>query len=172
MILAYRLVRLIETHSDALAAGLLERVQTSPLLPDYRNVPADELKQRVYEIYRHLGEWLLSKSDGEIERRYVEIGARRAAQQVPLSQVIWTITLTKENLWEFLKKESVIDRPTEIFGELEMLRLLEEFFDRAVYYAAIGCEQFHASDFRRQDRRERGEASANSAYSVVSQRHK
>ncbi len=167
--LAYRLVRLIETHSDALAAGLLEKVQSSPLLPDYRNVPADELKQRVYEIYRHLGEWLLSKSDADIERRYVEIGARRAAQQVPLSQVIWTITLTKENLWEFLKKESVIDRPTEIFGELEMLQLLEQFFDRAVYYAATGCERYHFAEFHRRERREPGE---DSAYSAASQHHK
>jgi hypothetical protein len=94
-----------------------------------------------------LGDWLHSKSDAEIERRYVEIGARRAAQGVPLSQVIWTITLTKENLWEFLKKESVIDRPTEIFGELEMFQLLVQFFDRAVYYAAIGCEKYHAPQF-------------------------
>lgn len=145
--LAYRLVRLIETHSDALAASLLERVQKSRLLTDYRNVPPEELELRVYEIYRHLGDWLLSKSDAEIERRYVEIGARRAAQDVPLSQVIWTITLTKENLWEFLKKESVIERPAEIFGELEMLQLLEQFFDRAVYYAALGCEKYHAPQF-------------------------
>jgi hypothetical protein len=145
--LAYRLVRLIETHSDALAASLLDRVRKSSRLRDYRNVPPEELRQRVHEIYQHLGEWLLSKSDADIERRYVEIGARRAAQDVPLSQVIWTITLTKENLWEFLKKESVIDRPTEIFGELEMLQLLEQFFDRAVYFAAIGCEKYHAPKF-------------------------
>src|SRR5581483_8848890 len=147
MMLAYRLVRLIETHSDALAASLLERVRKSPLLANYGNVPPQELKQRVYEIYHHLGEWLLSKSDSEIERRYVEIGARRAAQDVPLSQVIWTITLTKENLWEFLKRESVLERPTEVFGELEMLQLLEQFFDRAVYFAAVGCENYHAPHF-------------------------
>ena len=143
MMLAYRLVRLIETHSDPLAASLLDKVQSSPLLPDYRNVPSAELKQRVYEIYRHLGDWLLSKSDADIERRYLEIGARRAAQNVSLSQVLWTITLTKENLWEFLSKESAIERPTEIFGQLEMLQLLEQFFDRAVYFAALGCERYH-----------------------------
>jgi len=56
MMLAYRLVRLIENHSDALAASLLERVRSSPLLTDYRKVPPDELKLRVSEIYRHLGD--------------------------------------------------------------------------------------------------------------------
>ena len=64
-----------------------------------------------------------------------------AAQHVPLSQLTWTIILTKENLWEFLKSESVLDRPVEVFGELEMLQLLDQFFDRAIYYAAIGYER-------------------------------
>src|ERR1700758_1491486 len=99
MMLAFRLVRLIETHSDGLASSLLEKVQNSPLVPDYGNVPAEELKQRVYEIYRHLGEWLLSNSERDIESRYRLIGARRAAQGVPVSQLTWTIILTKENLW-------------------------------------------------------------------------
>ena len=145
MMMAYRLVRLIETHSDRLAANLLQRVQTSELTEAYRNVPAEELKQRVYEIYRHLGEWLLGKSEFDIEARYREIGARRAQQRVPLSQLSMTIILTKENLWEFLKDESVLDRPVEVFGELELLQLLEQFFDHAIYYAAVGHEGGAAS---------------------------
>jgi hypothetical protein len=141
MMLAYRLVRLIETHSDALAATLLERVRRSEILLDYQKVPAGELKTRVYEIYRHLGDWLLGKTEFDIEQRYVEIGKRRAQQEVPLSQVVWTIIQTKENLWDFLKREAVLDRPVEIFGELELLQMLEQFFERATYYATIGYEQ-------------------------------
>jgi hypothetical protein len=55
--------------------------------------------------------------------------------------VIWTIIQTKENLWDFLKREASLDRPAEIFGELEFLQLLEQFFERAIYYAAIGYER-------------------------------
>jgi hypothetical protein len=140
MMLAYRLVRLIETHSDALVTGLLKRVQTSEFTRDYRNVPADDLKRAVYEIYRHLGDWLMGKSEFDIELRYREIGARRAEQGVPLSQLVWVIVLTKENLWSYLKSEAGIERPTEVFGELEMLQLLDQFFDRAILYASIGYE--------------------------------
>ncbi|MGO9125163.1 MAG: hypothetical protein ACLP6G_09775 [Terriglobales bacterium] len=141
MMLAYRLLRLVETHSDALAAGLLERVQDSPLLPDYRNVPPGELEQRVYEIYRHLADWLLGKSELDVEKRYLEVGARRAQQGVPLSELIWAIILTKKNLWDFLKQQAVLDRPAEICGELEVEELLDQFFDRAIYYAAVGYER-------------------------------
>jgi len=141
MMLLYRLVRLIETHSQALAANLLVRVQESEHARDYNKVPPEELKERVYEIYRHLGDWLLGKTEFDIEKRYLEIGARRAEQQVPLSQVVMAIVLTKENLWEFLRKESPLDRPVEVFGELELLQLLEQFFDHAIFYAALGYER-------------------------------
>ncbi len=141
MMLAYRLVRLIETHSDSLATSLLLKVQHSELTQGYRNVPSEELRQRVYDIYHHMGEWLLGRSTFDIEKRYIEIGSRRAEQKVPLSDVVWTIVLTKETLWEFLRNEAIPDRPVEIFGELEMLQLLEQFFDRAIYYAAIGHER-------------------------------
>ena len=141
MMMLYRLVRLIETHSQALAACLLDRVQSSQATPDYQNVPAEELKERVYEIYHHLGDWLVNRDEFDLEKRYLTIGARRAQQNVPLSQVAWAIILTKDNLWEFLKKESVLERPVEVFGELEMLQLLNHFFDRAIYYAAVGYER-------------------------------
>ena len=140
MMMLYRLVRMIEAHSEALAACLLDRVQHSELAPSYQNVPPEELKERVYEIYRHLGEWLMGEDEFHLEQRYLQIGARRACQRVPLSELIWVIVLTKENLWEFLKKEAVIERPVEVFSELEMLQLLEQFFDRAIYYASAGYE--------------------------------
>jgi len=146
MMLAYRLLRLVETHSDALAAGLLERTRNSPLLPALHKVPPGELEQRVYEIYRHLADWLLGKSELDVEKRYLAIGARRAQQGVPLSQLIWAIILTKRNLWDFLEREAVLDRPAEIAGELEVEQLLDQFFDRAIYYAAVGYEQSLASE--------------------------
>lgn len=140
MMLTYRFVRLIEDRSDALANGLLHKVQQSPRTEAYHDVPPEELKQRVYEIYRHLGEWLLDKSEGDIEQRYTQIGTRRAHQGVPLSQLIWAIVLTKDNLWEFILDESYPDRPVEIFGKQELLQLLDQFFDRAIHAAAMGYE--------------------------------
>jgi hypothetical protein len=146
MMLLYRLVRLIETHSQALATCLLTKVQESDRTRDFRKVPPEELRDRVYEIYRHLGDWLLGKTEFDIEKRYLEIGARRAHQQVPFSQVARTIAMTKENLWEFLRKELVMDRPVEVFGELELLQLLEQFFDHATFWAAVGYERALAGE--------------------------
>lgn len=147
MMMLYRLVRLIETHSQDLAASLLDRVRTSESTRTFQqNVPSEELQQRVSEIYRHLGEWLMGKDEFPLERRYRQIGARRASQHVPLSELIWVIVLTKENLWDFVKKESALERPAEVSGELEMLRLLDQFFDRAIYYSSVGYEMAVAKE--------------------------
>ena len=140
MIITYKFVRLIEDHSAALAAGLLRKVQSSPYTQSYAKVPPDDLRQMVGEIYRHLGDWLVHKNEGEVEERYMEIGTRRAQQEVPLSELIWAIVLTKHNLWDFILDESFPDRPVEILGKQELLQLLDQFFDRALYAAAVGYE--------------------------------
>lgn len=145
MMIAYRLVRLIETHSDQLAEGLLEKLSHDPKTCRYGDAPTREFQERVIEIYQHLGEWLLGRTESEIEQRYIEIGRRRAEQGVPLSQLICAINLVKQNLLDFLKRESVLDQPVEVLGELEVLQLLENFFDRAIYYAALGYERGHAA---------------------------
>ena len=142
MLLAYRLVRLIEAHSDQLARNLLERVQDSDKTSAYRSqVPADELRARVKEVYENQGEWLLGKTESDVQSRYEEIGSRRATQNVPLTELISALVLTKDTLWEFLLKEAGVERPVEVFGELELLQLLDQFFDRAIYYACVGYER-------------------------------
>jgi len=98
MMMLYRLVRLIETHSQALAASVLEQVRNSKLTQNFQQkVPPEDLNERVYEVYRHLGEWLMGKDELQLEQRYLQIGARRASQQVPMSEVIWVIVLTKDS---------------------------------------------------------------------------
>jgi len=146
MLAAQRLVRLIETHSDGLAASLLDRTRQSEKTRNYVDkVPPDDLRQRVYEIYHHLGQWLIAKKESDVEQRYLEIGGLRCRQGVLLSQLIWAILLVKDNLFDFLNREADIERPSEVFGELEIVQLLDQFFERAVYYAAVGYERSHAA---------------------------
>jgi hypothetical protein len=139
--IAVRLVRLIEQHSDELTDGLLKKFQTSTRTTELRRVPAHELRARSHEILRNLSEWLLSTSDIDVERRYREIGVVRASQNVSLAHVCWGIMLTKEHIWEFLQREGFLRGPIEIFGEMELLRLLDQFFDRALCYCAEGYEE-------------------------------
>jgi len=141
MMFSYKFVRLIEANARDLAAGLEIRVQTSSQLAHFHRLPQPELRERVYEIYRHLGEWLLGCHQLDIELRYRQIGARRAQQGIPLSEVVQVIVLTKDNLWDFLRTEAMANHAVEILGEIELLQMLQMFFDRAIYYAVEGYEE-------------------------------
>ncbi len=139
--IALSLVRLIEKHSEELSDGLLKKFANSPRTADLRKVPPDELRLRTYEIFHHLSEWLLTKTGSDIEQRYFEVGQRRAQQGVSVSDYCWGITMTKEHVWEFLQRQGFLRGPVEIYGELELLRLLDQFFDRALCFATEGYEQ-------------------------------
>ena len=138
--LAGRLVRLIEKNAEKLAHDLSEKVWNSPRCSDLRKVPPDELRARAREIYQNLNNWLMDLTEAEIERRYTELGARRASQGVAYSHFLWAITNTREHMIAFVQREGLSDSAVELHGELELMRVLGQFFDRALYYTAVGYE--------------------------------
>lgn len=140
--LSLRLVHLIEAHSERLAGDLLRTLSTSLECTDLRKLAPEELRARAYEIYRNLGDQLVGNPEWEIARRYESLGAERAAQGVSLSHVVWAIHATKRNLYEFLEREGLSDSPIELSRSLELLRLLDRFFDAAVYHLTAGYERY------------------------------
>lgn len=139
--IALKMVRLIEAHSEELAEGLMGKLLGSERTSDLHRVPIEELRQRRYEIYHNLSQWLLRSTEAEVERRYVQLGQQRASQRVAYSQFCWAIGMTKDHLWSFLQREGGMERAMDLLGGMELLRLLDRFFDRALYYAAIGYER-------------------------------
>jgi hypothetical protein len=139
--LAMRLVKLIEAHSGELCRDLTEELRKSERTSDFRNIPAEEVRLTANEVYRNLGEWLLQKTESDIEARFRAVGARRAAKRIRLHQSVWVLQLSRDRLWKFLHHQSFADNVVALYGELELLRLLNHFFDRAIYYAILGYEE-------------------------------
>jgi len=138
---AVRLVQLIETHADKLSEALMDKLKNARECSELvTRVPAHELKHRTYEIYRHLSDWLLSKTLSEVAERYTGLGVRRARQGVPFSQFMFAFQSTKQVLWDYFLLEGLLE-PEDLIGEMELVRSLGQFFDRALYYAAMGYEQ-------------------------------
>ena len=151
--LAIRLVRLIETHIEQLSRDLSEKVWNSPRCSDLNKVPASELQARTREIYRNLSDWLLDKTETQVEQRYTELGAARAQQGVAYSHFVWAIISTKEHVRAFVQREGLSESAMELHGELELLHLLSQFFDLVLYHAAVGYEQERNRAGGRQTRR-------------------
>ena len=94
--LTLKLVRLIEKHSEELVGGLAEQIHLSERTSDFRKIPAAELELAAAEVYRNLGEWLLQKTDKDIETRFRATGARRAAEGVGLHQFVWALITSRD----------------------------------------------------------------------------
>ncbi|HZP17806.1 MAG TPA: hypothetical protein VFB00_07570 [Terriglobales bacterium] len=153
---AIRMIQLIEAHAGKLSDELMHRLQGSEGCRDLlRIVPMQELKMRTHELYRNLSDWLMTKTESEIEERYVGLGLRRARQGVPFSQFLFALNATKECLWEYLEHEGLLEDPVELLGDMDLLHSLGRFFDRAAYSASIGYESARREENGRQPVRSR-----------------
>lgn len=144
--LGLKLVRLIESHSAELAQGLTNRILESERTCDFCKIPPEELQLAAAAVYRNLGEWLLQKTEADIEKRFRAIAARRAAQRVGLHQFVWALIISRDHLWQFLQREAFVDTAMELFGKLELQLMLNQFFDRAVYYGILGYDEARDRD--------------------------
>jgi hypothetical protein len=135
-----RLVSLIEKHSEQLAAGLTEKLRQSERTSDLRKISPEELRRTTEEVYGNLGEWLLKKTERDVGERFRALAARRAAEGVALHQFVWALIISRNYLWRFLREEAFADSILELYDELEMQQLLNQFFDRAVYYSVLGYD--------------------------------
>jgi len=136
---AFKLIQLIETRAEPLSHGLMRRIKNDDRCAElFRRVPPDELRRRSHEIYFNLNDWLRNKTTSEIEDAYIGLGMRRAKQGVPYTDLLWAVSATKEHLWEFMETEGIFTEPVDMLGSLDLLHSLDRFFDRILYYAAVG----------------------------------
>jgi hypothetical protein len=146
--IALRLVRLIEHHSTPLAEGLMRKVEACERCSDLRKVPRHEVEERSREIYQHLSEWLVNKTETDIERLYRNIARRRFEQGVSLSQLYWALVITKEHLWDYLIHEGATESPLDLRAGFELIRLMEQFFETAIYYMSLEYEELQVQQLK------------------------
>jgi hypothetical protein len=139
--LSLRLVGLIEEHSEEITQELNRKIKSSPRTSDVRKIPEPELQMGITEMLQHLREWLLTKTDADIQTRYRRLGARRARQGVALADCCWILTLTRDCLWDFLQERAFVRNVIEIYGKMELLVLLDGFFGHALCYVVEGYER-------------------------------
>jgi hypothetical protein len=137
--LSARLVRTIEDHADSLTRGALEQIARHPHTPTYHTLEGDELRRRIYDVYHNLGRWLGDKREEDIEAVYSALGARRRDEGIPLSEVVFALVLIKRHLRDYMMNLGG-DSAVELYQEEQLHVLLENFFDKAVYFAVKGYE--------------------------------
>jgi hypothetical protein len=132
---------MVEDHAEQLTSGLIADLKHNPRTTGYYKFTDAELHDRVFHVYHDLGEWLGSKSEGLVEAHYSNLGKRRAIENVPLSQVLYALIRTKSQLLDYIRRAGLIDSVVDLYQAQEFRRLVDNFFDKAVYYTARGYER-------------------------------
>lgn len=142
-----KLVATIEDHAEQLTADLIEELQRHPRTSGYHRLSVTELHDRAYDVYRNLGRWVTRGSEREVEVRYAALGRQRCHEGIPLSQVVFALMLTKDHLLNYVMTSGLSGSVPDLYQEMELVRVVTQFFDRAIYHTVRGYEA--ASDAER-----------------------
>ena len=144
--LSARLVQIIEDHAEQLTRGLIDDLLSNNRTLHYHHLTREELHYRTYDVYRNLGRWLSDETESAIEASYTQLGKKRLAEGIALSEIVYSLGLIKNHLFEYIHFSGMVDTAVELHGDRELHRLVSRFFDKAVYYTVCGFE--HDADWQ------------------------
>ncbi len=139
--LSTRLIQMIEAHAEQLTQGLIQQLKSNPRTASYKRFSDTEIHNRTYTVYKNLGAWTVGKPEGEIRRTYEELGLDRFEESIPLHEVIYALILTKKHLLDYVRTQGLGGTALEIYGEQELANKIDQFYDSAIYYTAVGYER-------------------------------
>ena len=137
------LMKLVETHAEDLAHEVMRDLARNPKTPYFHGIPPHETHRRIYDVYHNLGRWLAEKNETNIEAAYSELGRRRHMEGVPLDQVVCAVILTKEHLWDYIRRNQGMSSAVQLYQEEELILMISRFFDKAIYHVVNGYEGSH-----------------------------
>lgn len=140
----YKLVKLIEDNTDELTRRVCNDLLAREETMAYRGISKDIICERAADVYGRLVSWLRKEKrfhDGDIRKYYMDLGRRRFHEGIPFSTVAMDFMLQKRHLWLFVTEKQFFDSTYECYQALELNNRVVLFFDRVIYFAALGYEE-------------------------------
>ncbi|MDT9545793.1 MAG: hypothetical protein HQ516_03275 [Chlorobium sp.] len=144
MVLISRFIRLIEGHAESLSLLWVETIRSNPLTAGYAKLPKQQLHDIVYSRFRRLGGWM-EKNEGvdrEIASEFIATGQERAASGIKVSEMVYSLMLERDLLWRYILDEGIVADGIDLNRAIEFSGRLNYFYDKAVYFAVVGHENY------------------------------
>lgn len=143
-----KFIRLVEEHAEQLTHKWVEEVRHHPSTKGYHDLSNAILGKRIHILYRKFGDWLLSKdlSNKHNAEFFIKIGQERALEGLKASEVIYAIILARTVLWHYVIDQGIINTTIDMHQALEFYHSVNNFFDKAVYFVAMGFESVDLSE--------------------------
>ena len=136
-----RLVDLIESSAEELTSSYVEDIRRDPRMPGYQGFDQKEIHKRAYRVYSQLGKWVSQETTKEEVRGYwTALGRQRRREGFPFSEIVLSLCHIRRLLWAKIQAAGLLDTALDLYQALDLQQRVLVFFDRAIYYAAIGYE--------------------------------
>jgi hypothetical protein len=139
--LSIRLVQLIETHWEEIAARLIREVKKNPETKNLARFPEAELKAWCREILENLQTLLAATKEDQMQRRFRVFGKLRFEENVPLHEAVMRLHLLKGEIFSFVHEQGFAMTMLELYREEELQVLMNRFFDACVFQVVRGYEE-------------------------------
>ena len=143
-----KFIRLVEDHAEALTKEWIKEIKSNPSTVGYRKVDEAILGVRVFDVYRRLGEWVMNAdpSDPKTAEHFIKLGRERAGEKLKNSEVIYALILARVVLWRYIVDQGIITSTIDLHQSLEFYQKVNNFFDKATYFVAVGFESVDKED--------------------------
>jgi hypothetical protein len=146
-----KLVEMIEIHADRLTADVVQDLVTNERTLGFRNVLQSDLERRIFEIFHNLGNWIGNPQADRVRAEFTDWGRTRFGQGIPLSQIVYAVTLLKRHLRRYIRDNGLVDAafppvereyvlPMHLHSVQDLNAQVGDFFDEALYALAGGYE--------------------------------
>jgi hypothetical protein len=135
------LILAIETHAETLAAEFVADLMSNPKVYRLRKMGKEDLERAALGLYGRLSAWLAVKDPKEIEDLFTSRARVQRQAEIPLREIVFAVLLLKRHVWEFVKRNALVDSISDLYARDEVIILIAEFFDRMLYATVCGYEE-------------------------------
>jgi hypothetical protein len=131
----------IQSHAEQLTEDFVRDLETNPKTQHFARVPHEDLTRGASTLYVRLAHWLSEKHPEELESNFRARARRQRQAGIPLSEIVYAVILLKHHVWDFVKRNAVVDSIVDLYQRDEAFILINEFFDRLLYVTTLGYEE-------------------------------
>lgn len=137
-------IQLVEDHAEDLTKKWISEVKKNPATPSYKEMPDELLFRRIFDVYRKLHIWIHQNDpyDSETAAHYLQLGRERASENIKLSEVTYSLILSRVVLWRYVLNQGIINNFFDLQQAFEFFQKVNNFYDKAIYLVSIGYESF------------------------------
>lgn len=137
-----KLVDLIERSAGELTTSYVEAIGRDPRMPNYQAFDHQEIYRRAFRVYSQLGKWVSHEATKEEVRSYwTALGRQRRREGFPISEIVLSLCHIRRLLWAKVQAAGLLDTALDLYQAMDLQHRVLVFFDRAIYYSAVGYEE-------------------------------